>query len=270
MPGTARTAGDNTTGGIKDGLAPLPDHMRNAGASAGNSFFQALSDAWNAMWRWLGDALNNLMTSLANATRSIGATLGLGGGGVAAPGPRGMAEGGVLAPMASGGILAKQVIPNAGGNSLTPMSANSATMVPANTWRVIGDNMTSTELFAPLNGSARTAQLLAQAANHEGFALIPRDELDGGAMAMAVGGVLSTADALGSAAATASAQRYDTATQVIGKGTNTRTTAAPAASSQPVLDYHPTVYAGSYSQTDELANAAYRARLMRRGGAYTT
>lgn len=59
---------------------------------------------------------------------------------------------------------------NAGGrlNGLTPMSGSLATVVPPNTWRVIGDNPSVPELFAPLNGSTRTAGLIGEAAAHEG------------------------------------------------------------------------------------------------------
>jgi len=52
---------------------------------------------------------------------------------------------------------------------LNPMAANRATFVAPNTWRVVGDNMRVPELFAPLNGSQRTADLIMQAAEHEGL-----------------------------------------------------------------------------------------------------
>jgi hypothetical protein len=68
------------------------------------------------------------------------------------------AAGNLLVPMAAGGF---------GGKQLNAMSAASAQMVPPNTWRVVGDNMQYTELYAPLNGSQRTASLIAQAAQHE-------------------------------------------------------------------------------------------------------
>jgi hypothetical protein len=59
----------------------------------------------------------------------------------------------------------------AGGGlaALNPLSANRATVVAPNTWRVVGDNMRVPELFAPLNGSRRTADLIMQAAEHEGL-----------------------------------------------------------------------------------------------------
>jgi hypothetical protein len=60
--------------------------------------------------------------------------------------------------------------PNADGvlDGLTPMSSSIATVVPPDTWRVVGDNMTVPELYAPLNGSQRSRDLIAAAARHEG------------------------------------------------------------------------------------------------------
>ena len=56
-------------------------------------------------------------------------------------------QGNLLTPMASGG--------------LSPM-ANLATMVPPNTWRVVGDRSDVDELYAPLDGSARSWALLME------------------------------------------------------------------------------------------------------------
>lgn len=59
--------------------------------------------------------------------------------------------------------------PNASGNldDVTRMPSNVATMVPPDTLRVVGDNMAVPELYAPLNGSTRTKQLITAAAAHE-------------------------------------------------------------------------------------------------------
>ncbi|WP_027945956.1 hypothetical protein [Amycolatopsis taiwanensis] len=73
------------------------------------------------------------------------------------------ANGNLLMPFAAGGIAAYA----AGG--LTPMSGAVATVVPPGTQRVIGDNPQYDELFAPLNGSRRTANLITAAAKHEGL-----------------------------------------------------------------------------------------------------
>lgn len=56
---------------------------------------------------------------------------------------------------------------------LTPMAAV-ATMVPQNTWRVVGDNMKVPELYAPLDGSARTLALLREGVQRSGFDMVPR------------------------------------------------------------------------------------------------
>jgi hypothetical protein len=75
------------------------------------------------------------------------------------------AEGNLLAPFAAGGIAAY------GDGGLRPMSGNVGTVVPPGTLRVVGDNMVYPELFAPLNGSARTRDLITAGAKHEGIGL---------------------------------------------------------------------------------------------------
>lgn len=75
------------------------------------------------------------------------------------------AEGNLLAPFADGGIAAYA------DGGLRPMSGNVGTIVPPNTWRVVGDNMVYPELYAPLNGSARTRDLITAGAKHEGIGL---------------------------------------------------------------------------------------------------
>lgn len=64
----------------------------------------------------------------------------------------GNAEGNILEYMAHGGLR---------GN-LTPM-APIAQMVPANTWRVVGDRGDVTEAYIPLDGSARSIAILLEA-----------------------------------------------------------------------------------------------------------
>lgn len=76
------------------------------------------------------------------------------------------AEGFILTPMAAGG-------------SLTRMEGGSAQVVPPNTWRVIGDNMTSDEAYIPINQSGRSQAILGETANRMGYAL----------MKMAAGGI---------------------------------------------------------------------------------
>lgn len=61
---------------------------------------------------------------------------------------------------------------NAMGN-LNPMSGSIARIVPPNTWRVVGDRPHGDELFAPLDGSARSHALMAEGARRMGAAYFP-------------------------------------------------------------------------------------------------
>lgn len=80
-----------------------------------------------------------------------------------------MAEGGVLEFMAQGGV-----------RGLTPMQSV-AQMVPANTWRVVGDRGDVAEAYIPLDGSARSLSILAEVMQRMGVT------------PMASGGVVSSA-----------------------------------------------------------------------------
>jgi hypothetical protein len=73
----------------------------------------------------------------------------------------GFAHGGLIQPNAVGNV-------DVPAQGLTPMSGSVATVVPPDTWRVIGDNMTKPELFAPLDGSQRSRSLIAAAAANQG------------------------------------------------------------------------------------------------------
>lgn len=70
------------------------------------------------------------------------------------------ATGNLFVPMADGGF---------GGRTLTPMGNDVAQVVAPNTWRISGDRRDVSELFAPLDGSQRSASLIRQAAQHEGL-----------------------------------------------------------------------------------------------------
>jgi hypothetical protein len=61
---------------------------------------------------------------------------------------------------------------NARGN-LNPMSGSLAQIVPPNTWRVVGDRPHGDELFAPLDGSARSHALMAEGARRMGARYLP-------------------------------------------------------------------------------------------------
>lgn len=121
------------------------------------------------------DAVNGLIRDIngrvatIHVTTSTGyANIGIGTGG------RGSlnAHGNLLVPKGGDGATQPvQFFASGGfsGTGLRPMSGSRATMVQPNTWRVVGDNMTKPELFAPLDGSNRTKGFILQAAAHEGM-----------------------------------------------------------------------------------------------------
>lgn len=61
-----------------------------------------------------------------------------------------------------------------GFHRLTPMAAGVASIVPPNTWRVVGDRMTDDEAYIPINSSWRSQQILAKTASEMGYDLIRR------------------------------------------------------------------------------------------------
>jgi hypothetical protein len=79
---------------------------------------------------------------------------------------------------AGGGLAA------VGTRQLRPMSGHTATVVAPNTWRVVGDNLTYPELYAPLDGSTRSLRLIEAAALLYGRRLVPLD-----AVGFAAGGM---------------------------------------------------------------------------------
>lgn len=89
-------------------------------------------------------------------------------------GNSGQAHGNYLVPMARGGML-------------TPMAARAAKIAP-NTWRVIGDNMRVPEIYAPLDGSARSLSFLRAGIKSYGLDIARKS-----AAPMAAGGILTAA-----------------------------------------------------------------------------
>lgn len=94
-----------------------------------------------------------------------------------------------IAGIASGAYL--KAFATGGFNRLTPMSAGVATVVPPNTWRVVGDRMVDDEAYIPINRSQRSQAILYRTAQEMGFDLIRR---------FAVGGIASPGGSSGSAA----------------------------------------------------------------------
>jgi hypothetical protein len=54
------------------------------------------------------------------------------------------------------------------------MPSGRATIVPPNTWRVIGDRMKDDEAFIPLNNSTRSEAILRSAAQAMGWDVVPK------------------------------------------------------------------------------------------------
>lgn len=84
-------------------------------------------------------------------------------------------DGNLIVPFARGGF-----------HGLNPMAAGVATVVPPNTWRVVGDRMDVPEAYIPINRSTRSQQILMQTAREMGYDLIRR---------FAVGGFATTGQA---------------------------------------------------------------------------
>jgi TP901 family phage tail tape measure protein len=80
----------------------------------------------------------------------------------------------------------------AGG--LRPMKGGTATIVPANTWRVIGDNVRSPEAYIPIDNSLRSSMLLSETASRMGYDLIRR--FAAGGVANAGGATTAVASAV--------------------------------------------------------------------------
>lgn len=95
------------------------------------------------------------------------------------------AKGGLATAFANGGLAQK----------LTPMRAGLATMVPPNSWRVVGDRMDVPEAYIPINRSYRSVALLSETARLMGFQLT-RMFANGG---LAVNGRLSASGMVGGA-----------------------------------------------------------------------
>lgn len=89
-----------------------------------------------------------------------------------------------------------------GFRQLTGMSAKVAQMVPANTWRVVGDRPEGDEAFIPVNDSPRSVDILRETARRMGFLLAPIAQMAlGGVMRFAAGAVAAPSGAPGAAQA---------------------------------------------------------------------
>jgi ABC-type transporter Mla subunit MlaD len=98
-----------------------------------------------------------------------------------ASGAKAEAEGGLVVPMAHGGIMKTRYGNVDTGEMMRrarPMSGQFAQIVPRNTPRLIGDNLRHEELFVPLDrGSAQSHALMSRGAEKMGYGLVPMDKL---------------------------------------------------------------------------------------------
>lgn len=114
------------------------------------------------------------------------------------PLPLGNAMGNIV-QFANGGFAA-------GG--LSPMSPI-AQVVPPNTWRVVGDNMSVDEAYIPLDGSGRSMSILQEAARRMGTSIVPP-----GTKGMADGGMIGTLNAAAASAANNATEALPTPEQI--------------------------------------------------------
>lgn len=73
-------------------------------------------------------------------------------------------DGNIVHAFAAGGVERK----------LTPLKGGLASIVPPNTWRVVGDRLVDDEAYIPINRSDRSIRLLQETADRMGFALLRR------------------------------------------------------------------------------------------------
>lgn len=125
--------------------------------------------------------LDSFIANNQNRTLTIQARVAINSAALASQLRLGNEFGNIVQPFAAGGL----------SRGLTPMQGGVATIVPPNTWRVVGDRMVDDEAFIPINRSQRSLALLEETAARMGFTLARR---------FAVGGVASTQGAQAAAA----------------------------------------------------------------------
>lgn len=127
---------------IIDGLAYRVTHLPDGSVTVAAD----TSPAQGALDSFIAQATGRTVTLYYQMEQSGGGPSYWGGG-------QHLADGGIMEYMAAGGVR---------GRSLTPMQPL-AQMVPANTWRVVGDRGDVPEAYIPLDGSPRSHALLAEA-----------------------------------------------------------------------------------------------------------
>lgn len=94
----------------------------------------------------------------------------------------GIATGAIVKPFAEGGF-----------QTLTPMNSGIARVVPANTWRVVGDRLTGDEAYIPINNSLRSRAILTETARRMGFAMFANGGIAGSGNASPTSGGVTVA-----------------------------------------------------------------------------
>ena len=84
----------------------------------------------------------------------------------------GGAIGGIVHPMARGGVVQQAHGYATGGVRLTPMRGGIAQRVPANSWRVIGDRARGDEFYLPDDNAPRSMKIGAEWARRRGLSLV--------------------------------------------------------------------------------------------------
>lgn len=127
-------------------------------------------------------ALSNLNSFIAsNSGRTITIRVNTIGVPISAPGQYGAA-------LEHGGLIQAKRFASGGFHKLTPMKAGLASIVPPNTWRILGDRIKDDEAYIPINRSTRSVSLLSETAERMGYALARR-YANGGIAMRSVSGV---------------------------------------------------------------------------------
>lgn len=113
--------------------------------------------------------------------RTVGAVPGFGAFGAAAAAFG--ATGGIVHPMAKGGVVGASRFAK-GGMKLSPMQGGVAQKVPANTWRVIGDRLTGDEFYLPDDDKPRSMKVGEEWARRRGLSLVDANAPQAGSPAL--------------------------------------------------------------------------------------
>lgn len=115
-------------------------------------------------------SLDNFIAANQNRTFTINARIAINSAAVAKEiALLGNARGNIVRAFADGGV----------SPALTPMRGGVATIVPPNTWRIVGDRLVDDEAYIPINQSSRSVALLQETARRMNMSVIRRFALGG-------------------------------------------------------------------------------------------